>query len=101
MSYFLHAGHLTISGCKMSKSLKNFITIRDALKQHSARELRFAFLLHSWRDTLDYGADTMNQAIAFNKTITVGVTFYFYQPYPSKKTALARMLLVHLLQVVP
>ncbi|KAH9286699.1 Cysteine--tRNA ligase, cytoplasmic [Echinococcus granulosus] len=70
VSYFLHAGHLTISGCKMSKSLKNFITVRDALKQHSARELRFAFLLHSWRDTLDYGVDTMNQAIAFNKTIT-------------------------------
>ena len=26
--YFLHAGHLTIEGCKMSKSLKNFITIK-------------------------------------------------------------------------
>ncbi|KAM7541476.1 hypothetical protein Aperf_G00000022970 [Anoplocephala perfoliata] len=70
VNYFLHAGHLTISGCKMSKSLKNFITIRDALRQHSARELRFAFLLHSWRDTLDYSADTMNEALAFNKTIT-------------------------------
>ncbi|VDN98580.1 unnamed protein product [Rodentolepis nana] len=69
VNYFLHAGHLTISGCKMSKSLKNFITIRDALKQHTARELRFAFLLHSWRDTLDYGADTMSEALAFSKTI--------------------------------
>ena len=29
--YFLHTGHLTIAGCKMSKSLKNFITIKDAL----------------------------------------------------------------------
>uniref|UniRef100_A0A5K3FU09 cysteine--tRNA ligase n=1 Tax=Mesocestoides corti TaxID=53468 RepID=A0A5K3FU09_MESCO len=70
VNYFLHAGHLTISGCKMSKSLKNFITIQDALKQYSARELRFAFLLHSWRDTLDYGAETMNQASAFNKTVS-------------------------------
>jgi cysteinyl-tRNA synthetase len=26
--YFLHSGHLTIAGCKMSKSLKNFITIQ-------------------------------------------------------------------------
>ena len=26
--YFLHWGHLTIAGCKMSKSLKNFITIQ-------------------------------------------------------------------------
>ena len=29
MSCFLHSGHLTIAGCKMSKSLKNFITIKQ------------------------------------------------------------------------
>lgn len=29
MTYFLHSGHLTIAGCKMSKSLKNFITIKE------------------------------------------------------------------------
>ena len=28
VNYFLHTGHLSISGLKMSKSLKNFITIR-------------------------------------------------------------------------
>ena len=28
VNYFLHAGHLHIEGQKMSKSLKNFITIR-------------------------------------------------------------------------
>ena len=28
INYFLHAGHLTIEGCKMSKSLKNFVTIK-------------------------------------------------------------------------
>lgn len=32
---FLHTGHLTIAGCKMSKSLKNFITIKDALKKRT------------------------------------------------------------------
>lgn len=30
VNYFLHAGHLGIEGLKMSKSLKNFITIRWA-----------------------------------------------------------------------
>lgn len=29
VNYFLHAGHLHIEGLKMSKSLKNFITIRE------------------------------------------------------------------------
>ena len=54
VNYFLHTGHLHIDGCKMSKSLKNFISINDALKQHSAAQLRVAFLLHQWKDTLDY-----------------------------------------------
>ena len=33
VQYFLHTGHLTIAGCKMSKSLKNFITIKGFLQQ--------------------------------------------------------------------
>ena len=67
VKYFLHTGHLTISGCKMSKSLKNFITIKEALKQHTSTQIRFAFLLHSWKDTLDYSANTMKIAIGFEK----------------------------------
>ncbi|KAF5286869.1 hypothetical protein FQA39_LY00402 [Lamprigera yunnana] len=67
VKYFLHSGHLTIQGCKMSKSLKNFVTIQQALTDYTARQLRFAFLLHSWRDTLDYSQNTMECAIQFEK----------------------------------
>jgi len=67
--YFLHSGHLTISGCKMSKSLKNFITIKDALTCHTARQLRLAFLLHSWKDTLDYSNNTMEMAVQWEKLL--------------------------------
>ncbi|TRY93243.1 hypothetical protein DNTS_000089 [Danionella cerebrum] len=83
--YFLHTGHLTIAGCKMSKSLKNFITIKDALAKHtgkyrqiltgvpvmpfSARQLRLAFLMHSWKDTLDYSSNTMESAIQYERFI--------------------------------
>lgn len=69
VKYFLHTGHLTISGCKMSKSLKNFITIKEALKQHTATQIRFAFLLHSWKDTLDYSVNTMEIAIRYEKLL--------------------------------
>ncbi|KAG7283721.1 hypothetical protein CRUP_034345, partial [Coryphaenoides rupestris] len=65
--YFLHTGHLTIAGCKMSKSLKNFITIKDALANNSARQLRLAFLMHSWKDTLDYSSNTMEFAVQYEK----------------------------------
>ncbi|XP_068116762.1 cysteine--tRNA ligase, cytoplasmic isoform X1 [Hyperolius riggenbachi] len=65
--YFLHTGHLTIAGCKMSKSLKNFITIKDALRRNTARQLRLAFLMHSWKDTLDYSTNTMESAVQYEK----------------------------------
>ncbi|XP_028156308.1 cysteine--tRNA ligase, cytoplasmic isoform X4 [Ostrinia furnacalis] len=67
VNYFLHTGHLTIAGCKMSKSLKNFVTISDALKRHTARQLRIAFLLHGWKETLDYSDNTMEMAIQTEK----------------------------------
>lgn len=71
VKYFLHSGHLTIAGCKMSKSLKNFVTIQDALSKYSARQLRFAFLLHAWRDTLDYSQNTMECAVQYEKMFNV------------------------------
>lgn len=51
----------------MSKSLKNFITIKDALKTHTAAQLRLAFLLHQWHATLDYSESTMQEAIQLEK----------------------------------
>jgi len=52
VNYFIHSGHLHIDGLKMSKSLKNFITIRAALTMYSARQIRFLFLLHQWSDPM-------------------------------------------------
>ena len=37
IKYFLHSGHLHIEGKKMSKSLKNFITIKEILKRYTSR----------------------------------------------------------------
>ena len=51
----------------MSKSLKNFITIQDALRDNSYTQLRLLFLLHSWKDTLDYSTNTLEKAKNFEK----------------------------------
>ncbi|GIK00151.1 hypothetical protein Aspvir_004171 [Aspergillus viridinutans] len=55
VNYFLHMGHLSIQGSKMSKSLKNFTTIREALerKEWTPRSLRIVFLLGGWRDGVE------------------------------------------------
>ncbi len=67
VNFFVHSGHLHIQGCKMSKSLKNFITIKEALQKYSSRQIRILFLLHSWKDTLDYSDQAMEGALTFEK----------------------------------
>jgi len=45
----------------MSKSLKNFITIDDALEKYTARQIRFAFLLQNWNARFDFKEDSMRE----------------------------------------
>ncbi|CAL1535560.1 unnamed protein product [Lymnaea stagnalis] len=67
--YFVHFGHLTVDGCKMSKSLKNFITIKEVLEKYTARQLRLMFLLHAWKETLDYSERTMEMGLEYERTL--------------------------------
>mmetsp|Transcript_74062 Transcript_74062/g.154445 ORF Transcript_74062/g.154445 Transcript_74062/m.154445 type:complete len:864 (+) Transcript_74062:166-2757(+) len=62
VNYFWHAGHLHIEGLKMSKSLKNFITIRQALEMHSARQLRLMFLMQNWDKGMNYSDQAIDMA---------------------------------------
>ncbi|CAF0971316.1 unnamed protein product [Rotaria sordida] len=69
VNYFLHSGHLTIAGCKMSKSLKNFVTIQQALEKYTSRQIRLLFLLHSWASTLDYSDHGMEKTLNYEKML--------------------------------
>jgi len=62
VNYFVHSGHLDIEGRKMSKSLKNFITIREALEEYSARQIRVFYLTHRYNARMDYSKKSMNNA---------------------------------------
>ncbi|CAE7813114.1 cysS [Symbiodinium microadriaticum] len=62
VNYFWHAGHLHIEGLKMSKSLKNFITIRQALGMHSPRQLRMMFLMQAWDKGMNYSDQAIDMA---------------------------------------
>lgn len=64
VNYFWHAGHLHIEGLKMSKSLKNFITIRQAMQMHSARQLRLMFLMQAWDKGMNYSDQAIDMARA-------------------------------------
>ncbi|MFH1759305.1 MAG: cysteine--tRNA ligase [Patescibacteria group bacterium] len=51
---WMHAGFLLVDSKKMSKSLGNFITIRDFLKKYPADVLRLIVLSHHYRSPINY-----------------------------------------------
>ena len=62
VKYWLHTGFLTVKGQKMAKSLGNFITIRDFLRENSARILRFFIIKSHYRSPIDYNEKLFLQA---------------------------------------
>lgn len=68
VNYFLHTGHLHIEGQKMSKSLKNFITIQEALESYSARQLRLVFAYSQWNSGLDFKQTLIAETKSFEST---------------------------------
>jgi len=60
--YWVHNGLVTVNHEKMSKSLGNFITVADALKEYSAEALRLFMLSAHYRSPVDYSAQSMREA---------------------------------------
>ena len=52
--YWVHNGFVTVESEKMSKSLGNFLTIRDALKSYHPQVLRLFLLSKHYRSPLDF-----------------------------------------------
>ncbi len=62
--YWMHVGFLVNKTQKMSKSLGNFMVLREALKKYSPEVLRFYFLSSHYRSPLDYNEELLKQAEA-------------------------------------
>jgi cysteinyl-tRNA synthetase len=61
--FWIHNGFLTVNGEKMSKSLKNFITVRDLLdKKISGATIRFLLLSSHYRKPLDFSEKALEDA---------------------------------------
>jgi len=62
--YWIHNGFLTVNGEKMSKSLKNFITVYDLLSQNiNGIAIRYLLLATHYRKPLDYSQKSLDDAI--------------------------------------
>ncbi|XP_058705371.1 probable cysteine--tRNA ligase, mitochondrial isoform X3 [Poecile atricapillus] len=63
-NYFLHSGHLHVKGSKekMSKSLKNYITIKDFLKKCSSDQFRMFCLRGRYSSAVEFSEESMEDA---------------------------------------
>ena len=60
--YWMHNGYLRINNEKMSKSLGNFITIRDVSKEYDLGVLRFFMLGAHYRGPINFSHELMEAA---------------------------------------
>lgn len=60
--YWLHNGFININSEKMSKSLGNFLTIKDILKQYHYEIIRLFILSAHYRSPLDYTEQNIENA---------------------------------------
>jgi len=59
---WMHTGPLRIDKEKMSKSLDNFITIKEALKEFPSEVIRFFLISNHYRSPLNYSEEGMYEA---------------------------------------
>jgi cysteinyl-tRNA synthetase len=61
-NYWIHHGLLTINGQKMSKSLGNFITIKEVLKKYPPEVLKILYLQTHYSHPVDFSWEKMEEA---------------------------------------
>lgn len=64
VNYWMHNGFVRVDNEKMSKSLGNFFTIRDVLKNYDAEVLRFFIIRSHYRSPLNYSDAHLDDAKA-------------------------------------
>ncbi len=62
VNYWIHNGFVNINSEKMSKSLKNFITVRDVLDKFHPEALRLFFMFTHYRSFIDFSFEGIESA---------------------------------------
>ena len=63
-NYWLHNGHINISGNKMSKSAGNFFTVREIAQKYGYMPIRLMMLQSHYRTPINYSEEIMAQNLS-------------------------------------
>ena len=72
---WIHTGFLTVNGVKMSKSLGNFIILKDALNKYDPMALRLLFVSTKYNSPIDFSSKAVEQAERSLKRIKEALLF--------------------------
>jgi cysteinyl-tRNA synthetase len=67
--YWMHTGLLRVDGAKMAKSSGNFTTIQELRARWDHRTLRYAFLSHHYRSSMELSDDVFESAQASRRRV--------------------------------
>ncbi len=70
VKYWIHTGLVNVRGHKMSKSLGNFVTIKEILQKYDFNILRIFFASSHYRSPIDYNEKNLENARENFKTIS-------------------------------
>ncbi len=73
VKYWVHVGMIEISGEKMSKSLGNIITLREAFKKWGPETLRLWYLTGHYRKPLVFTDEALSQALKLYERLVSAV----------------------------
>ena len=62
VNYWVHNGMVNVDNIKMSKSLGNFKTIRDLLKDYDGKVIRYFVISSHYRKPVDFSKNTLDDA---------------------------------------
>lgn len=62
VNYWMHAGAIRVGKDKMSKSLGNFKTIREELKEYSGEVIRYFLISSHYRSQVEYSPESLAEA---------------------------------------
>ena len=69
-NYWLHGGMLQVDSEKMSKSLGNFLLLKDVLEAYPVPVIRLLMLQTHYRSSLDYSTDRLDEAATAHERIS-------------------------------
>ena len=82
-NFWVHNGFVRVDNEKMSKSLGNFFTIRDVLRQYDAETVRFFLIRTHYRSALNYSDAHLNDARTALKRIYTALDLVPAEPIAS------------------